>query len=148
MEFEPEYFNGILKILILTILISIMPIYFTENLTLIWGISIIGFFTIILLNNKKWIKKVKLDFENRVINVKYPLNLIGTNKTQITFKEIDKVTYYEYMSRTPAHYKIEYNGNKLRFNCGGNESEKISSILKTYGIETNFYHKKKDVGFR
>ncbi len=148
MEFEPEYFNGILKVLILTILISIVPIYFTENWTLIWGISIIGFFTIMLLNNKKWIKKVKLDFDNRVINVKYPLNLIGTNKTQIKFKEIDKVTYYEYISRTPAHYKIEYNGNKLRFNCGGNESEKISSILKSYGIETNFYHNKKDVGFR
>ena len=148
MEFEPEYFSGILKVLILTLLISLVPIYLTENWTLIWGISIIGFFIIIFLNNKKWIKKVKLDFENKVINIKYPLNLIGANKTQIDFKEIEKVTYYEYVSRTPAHYKIEYNGKKLRFNCGGNESEKISSILKINGIETNFYHKKKDVGYR
>ena len=29
------------------------------------------------------------------------------------------------MSRTPAHYRIEYNGKKLRFNCDGDESEKI-----------------------
>ncbi|GAL69082.1 hypothetical protein JCM19301_2954 [Jejuia pallidilutea] len=74
--------------------------------------------------------------------------MIGANKTQIDFKEIEKVTYYEYMSRTPAHYKIEYNGKKLRFICGGNESEKISSILKINGIETNFYHQKEDVGYR
>ena len=148
MEFEPEYFSGILKVLILSILISIVPIYFTENWTLILGISIISFLTIILLNNKKWIKKIKLDFDNKVIYIKYPLNLIGTNENQIEFKEIEKVTYYEYISRTPAHYKIEYNGRKLRFNCGGNESVKISSIFKTYGIETNFYHKRKDVGYR
>ncbi|NRD24953.1 hypothetical protein HNV10_17010 [Winogradskyella litoriviva] len=148
MEFEPEYFSGILKVLILTMLVSIVPIYFTENWTLILGVSLIGFLAIILLNNKKWIKKVTLDFENKVICIKYPLNLIGANKTQIEFKEIEKVTYYEYMSRTPAHYKIEYNAGKLRFNCGGNESEKISSNLKTYGIETNFYNKKKEVGYR
>ena len=148
MEFEPEYFTGILKVLIFTILISVVPIYFTENWTLILGIRIIGFFTILLLNNKKWIKKVKLDFDNKVITLKYPLNLIGKNETEIEFKEIEKVTYYEYMSRTQAHYRIEYNGKKLRFNCDGDESEKISSFLKANGIETYFYHKKKEVGYR
>ena len=148
MEFEPEYFSGILKALILTMLISICPIYITENWTLIFGISIIGFFIIILMTNKKWIKKVKLDFQNKVINIKYPLNLIGANKIQIDFKDIKKVTYYEYMSRTPAHFKIEFNGGKLRFNCGGNESEKISTILKKNGIETNYYHQKKEVRYR
>ena len=148
MEFEPEYFNGIIKVLILTMLISLVPINFIENWTLILGISIISFLALILLTNKKWIKKIELDFKNKVIFIKYPLNLIGTNQTRIEFTEIEKVTYYEYMSRTPAHYKIEYNGKKLRFNCGGNESEQISSILKTYGIETNFYNKKKEVGYR
>lgn len=52
------------------------------------------------------------------------------------------------MSRTPAHFKIELNDKTLlRFNCDGNESEKLSEIFKDSGIETNFYNKK-EVGFR
>ena len=147
MEFKPEYFSGILKVLILTLLISILPIYFMVNPILIIGIAIIGFITIFTLNNKKWIKKVILDSENKKIIVSYPLAIIGLKKTEIPFDKIDVVTYYEYMSRTPAHFKIEQNGKKLRFNCNGLESKKVSSVLENHGIKINFYNRK-EVGFR
>ncbi|ASO05429.1 hypothetical protein [Arenibacter algicola] len=147
MEFEPEYFSGILKITILTLLISIVPIYFTENWILIFAVSIIGFLTILVLNNKKWIKKIKLDFENKRIEMKYPFNIIGPKKSEILFTEIDELVYYEYMYRTPAHFKIGYGGKKIRFQCTGTDSKKVSSAFGKLGIKTNFYHKK-EVGFR
>tara|TARA_R110000868_G_C10626712_1_gene742804 strand:+ start:67 stop:507 length:441 start_codon:yes stop_codon:yes gene_type:complete len=146
MEFEPEYFSGILKVLILTLLISILPIYFMANPILIVGISIIAFIAILSIN-KKWIKKVILDSENKKVIVGYPLAIIGLKKTEIPFDKIDNVTYYEYMSRTPAHFKIEQNGKKLRFNCNGLDSKKVISILENCGIKTNFY-KRKEIGFR
>ncbi|WP_111309937.1 hypothetical protein [Confluentibacter sediminis] len=146
MEFEPEYFSGILKVLILTLLISILPIYFMANPILIIGISIFAFIAILSIN-KKWIKKVILDSKREKIIVKYPLSIIGLKKTEIPFDKIDIVTYYEYMSRTPAHFKIEQNGKKLRFNCNGLDSKKVSSILENCGIKTNFYNRK-EVGFR
>ncbi|WP_299782970.1 hypothetical protein, partial [uncultured Formosa sp.] len=150
MEFEPEYISGIGKVLILTLLISFLPNYFLENENpyLLFGISIILFLIILNLKNKKWIKRVKIDSKRAEFRIEYPMNLIGNKKMNLSFSEIEKATYYEYMSRTPAHYKIEFNGGKLRFNCSGNESEKISSILKTNGIETNFYHQEKEVGYR
>ncbi|MFY0715394.1 hypothetical protein J1D01_17200 [Seonamhaeicola sp. NFXS20] len=146
MEFEPEYFSGILKVLILTLIISILPIYFLVNPILTIGIAVIGFIAILSIN-KKWIKKVILDSESKKIIVRYPLAIIGLKKKEIPFDKIDIVTYYEYMSRTPAHFKIEQNGKKLRFNCNGLDSKKVSSILETYGIKTNF-HNRKEVGFR
>ena len=150
MEFEPEYIIGISKVLILTLLISILPIYFfaIENIFILSIISIIFFFFILILKNKRWIKRVKIDSEKAEFRIEYPMNLIGNKKMNLLFSEIEKATYYEYMSKTPAHYKIEFNGGKLRFNCSGNKSEKISSILKTNGIKMNFYHQKKEVGFR
>lgn len=147
MQFEPEYFSGILKVLILTLLISFLPIYFIENKSVIFLISIIGFLTILILKNKKWIKKIKVDSKTANINVEYPLNLIGQKKSTIDFSEINKIVYYEYMYRTPAHFKIEFNNQTLRFNCDGNTSEKISEIFKDNGIDVNFYNKK-EVGFR
>lgn len=147
MQFEPQYFSGILKVLILTLLISLFPIYFIENQSVTIIIAIIGFLTILILKNKKWIKSIKIDSKIAKINVQYPLNLIGQKKMIIEFSEISKVVYYEYMFRTPAHFKIEFNNQTLRFNCNGIESEKLSEIFKDNGIETNFYNKK-EVGFR
>jgi hypothetical protein len=147
MEFEPEYFSGILKVTILTLIITILPIYFTENPLLIFAVSLVGFLTILLVSNKKWIKKVIIDSKNKKITFKYPVNIIGIKKTEIAFDKIDSVTYYEYMYRRPAHFKIEYNGKKIRFNCDGNDSQKANSILKENGIKIDFYNRKK-VGFR
>ena len=131
-------------------LISILPIYFfdIENIFILSIISIIIFFIILILKNKKWVKRVKIDSKKAEFRIEYPMNFIGNKKINLSFSEIEKATYYEYMSRTPSHYKIEFNDGKLRFNCSGNESEKISSILKTNGIETNFYHQEKEVGYR
>ena len=116
------------------------------NPILIIGIAVIGFIAILSIN-KKWIKRVILDSESKKIIVRYPLAIIGLKKIEIPFDKIDVVTYYEYMSRTPAHFKIEQNGKKLRFNCNGLDSKKVSSILENDGIKTNFY-KRKEVGFR
>ena len=142
MDFEPEYFNGILKAVILTLFISILPIYLTDNWTLIVGFALIGFFAVLFLNNKKWIRKVKLNFEKKKINIKYPFNLVGIKEQEINFSEIDTVTYFEYMSRTPAHIKINYSGKKLRFNCNGIESERISALLKKMALKRIFIIKK------
>ncbi|MDE3744143.1 hypothetical protein PHU20_19975 [Maribacter sp. D37] len=147
MEFEPEYFSGISKVLILTLLISLLPIYFIENKTVLFLIFIVGFLTILFLKNKKWINRINVDSKTSKINIEYPLNFVGQKKTTIDFSEISKVVYYEYMYRTPAHFKIELNGETLRFNCDRNESEKLSEIFKDNGIESNFYNKK-EVGFR
>jgi hypothetical protein len=147
MQFEPQYFSGILKVLILTLLISLLPIYFIENKIVIFLIFIVGFLTILFLKNKKWINRIKVDSKTSKINIEYPLNFIGQKKITIDFSEICKVVYYEYMYRTPAHFKIELNAKTFRFNCDGNESEKVSKIFKDNGIETNFYNKK-EVGFR
>lgn len=142
MEFEPEYINGISKILMSTLLISIVPIYFfeIENPYIIFVISLILFILILILKNKKWIKRVKIDSKKAEFRIEYPMNFL--------FSEIGKATYYEYMSKTPAHYKIEFKSEKLRFNCSGNESEKINLILNEKGIKTNFYHKKEHIGYR
>ena len=147
MQFEPQYFSGILKVLILTLLISLFPIYFIEDKTIVSLIFIVSFLTILLLKNKKWINRIKVDPKTSKINIEYPLNFIGHKKSIITFSEINKVVYYEYMYRTPAHFKIEFNDQTLRFNCNGNESKKVSAIFKENGIETNFLNKK-EVGFR
>ena len=147
MQSEPQYFSGILKVFILTLLITLLPIYFIENKTVIFLIFIVGFLIILLLKNKKWIKRIKVDSKTAKINIEYPLNFVGPKKTTIDFTKINKVVYYEYMYRTPAHFKIELNDKTLRFNCDGNESEKLSNIFKDNGIETNFYNKK-EVGFR
>lgn len=147
MKFEPQYFSGILKILILTLLISLLPIYFIENQSVILIISIIGFLTILIFKNKKWINRIKVDSKTAKIKIEYPLNFVGQKKTIINFSEISKVIYYEYMYRTPAHFKIEFNDQAIRFNCNGNESEKVSAIFRDNGIETNFYNKK-EVRFR
>jgi len=150
MEFEPEYINGISKVLMLTLLISIFPIYFLEieNPYILFTISLIVFIIILILKNKKWIKRVKINSKKEEFIIEYPINLIGNKKMNLSFSEIGKATYYEYMSRTPAHYKIEFKREKLRFNCSGKESEKLNFILNEKGIKTNFYHKKENVGFR
>lgn len=147
MQFEPQYFSGILKVLILTLLISLLPIYFIENKAVFFLIFIVEFLTVLFLKNKKWINSIKIDSKTSKINIEYPLNFVGQKKTTIEFSQISKVVYYEYMYRTPAHFKIEFNDQTLRFNCDGNESEKLSKIFKDNGIETNFYNKK-EVGFR
>lgn len=147
MQFEPQYFSAILKVLIWTLLISLLPIYFIENKTVIFLIFIVGFLTILFLKNKKWINRIKIDSKTSKINIEYPLNFVGQKKTTLDFSEISKVIYYEYMSRTPAHFKIELNDKTLRFNCDGNESEKLSKIFKHNGIETTFFSKK-EAGFR
>ncbi|CAM1346847.1 hypothetical protein [Tenacibaculum insulae] len=150
MEFEPEYIGGIGKILILTLLISVLPNYFlqNENPYLLFGIAIIVFPIILNLKNKKWIKRVKIDSKNAEIRIEYPINYFGKKKLNLSYSKIKKATYYEYMYRTPAHYKIEYNDGKLRFECSEKESEKINSILEKKGIKTVFYHKKENVRFR
>ena len=150
MEFEPEHIVGISKVLILTLLISILPIYFLEieNQYIFFIISFIIFFVVLIMKNKQWIKSVKIDPKKAEFRIEYPMNLIGNKKTTFSFSEIKKATYYEYMYRTPAHYKIEFNIGKIRFDCSGNESEKINLILEKGRIKTNFYHKKEDVGYR
>ncbi|NRD22365.1 hypothetical protein HNV10_03875 [Winogradskyella litoriviva] len=147
MQFEPQYFSGILKVLILTLLMCLFPIYFIENKVLIFLIFIVGFSAILFLKNKKWINRIKIDSKNSKINIEYPLNLLGQKNETINFSEISKVVYYEYISRTPAHFKVELNDKTFRFNCNRSESELVNKIFKDYGIETNFYHKK-EVGFR
>lgn len=150
MEFEPEYTSGISKVLILTLLIYFLPIYFfeIENQFILFILSIIIFFVILTLKNKQWIKRVKIDSIKAKLLIEYPMNFIGDKKMNLSFSQILKATYYEYMSRTPAHYKIEFNGGKLRFNCTENQSEKINLILEKNGIKITFYQKKEKVKFR
>jgi hypothetical protein len=150
MEFEPEYIIGIIKILVLTLLIYFLPIYFfeIENQFILFILSIIIFFGILNLKNKQWIKRVKIDSIKAELIIEYPMNLIGNKKMNLSFSQILKATYFEYLYRTPAHYKIEFNGGKLRFNCTEDQSEKINLILEKNGIKTTFYHKKEKVKFR
>ncbi|UKM66609.1 hypothetical protein GSB9_03199 [Flavobacteriaceae bacterium GSB9] len=147
MKFEPEYFRGMLKVFTLTLLITMLSFNFTNNPIIIILFSILVFLIILILNNKKWIKKVIIDFETKKITVKYPLNLIGVKKADIPFDKIKVVTYYDYMYRTPAHFKIEYFGKTLRFNCNKITSKKICSIFENNGIKTIFYNNN-NVGFR
>jgi len=147
MEFEPDYFGGILKIVILTLLVSILPIYLIENKLVVFSLSVIGFIAVLISLNKKWIKKIRLDIKNAELKIEYPMNFIGQKVLTIPFSEISEVVYYDYMYRTPAHFKIIYNEKKIRLNCSGNESEKVNSIFEENGIKINFHHKK-EVGYR
>lgn len=147
MEFEPEYYSGFIKVFTLTLLISILPIYFIENKIIIQAIIAIVFLTILILKNKKWIKKIQINFINTEIKVEYPLCFLGQKRITVLFSEINKIVYYDYLYRTPVHFIIEFSNQILRLDCNEKESKKVSFSLKNNGIETKFYNNK-EVGYR
>lgn len=150
MEFGPDYIIGLSKLLLLNFLTSALLIYLfgIENQIIIFMLFIIIFFAVLILKNKKWIKRVKIDPKKAVLRIEYPLNVFGQKTMNLSISEIKKATYYEYMSRTPAHFTIVCNGSILRFNCSGIDSKKLKLIFEKEGIETDFYHRKENVGTR
>ena len=142
MEFKPDYLGGILNAVGMTLLLVILSMYLSAKGALVVVIATIGFFVVLVAGNKKWIKKVTLDFDKELISLEYPFNLFGPKHRQILFSDIDNVTYFRYMYRTPAHFRITYSGKKLRFRCRGKDSKIVSKKLEVAGIQTDFYHEK------
>ena len=147
LYFIANYFTGVLNILASGLLLTLIPVFLINDRFVYILVLILCTIISYLLFNKKWIKNVCFDKNNKRIKIDYPLNVYGTRFLNTPFSAISKITYYGYMAKSPSHCKVNTNSGTLRFNCTKEEAKELSELLKEEDIEFLF-DDEKEVGYR
>ena len=98
-----------MKILIISLIFFTLPLYFVENKVILCVVFLIILLVVFILYSKRWLKDVHIGFD--CLKVLYFFRFLGTNEIIIDYSSIDSVIFYDYMSGTPAHFKIKYENN-------------------------------------
>lgn len=125
---------GFLNVILLFGIAFIATFYFTKKYYISLVVSLILCFVCFLILNKKWFKGIC--FYDSSILIKYPYNFIGERFKQLEYNEIDKIVYYDYMSRTPSHCKINLkNKDVFSFNINKKDMVKLFSFLDSKEVK-------------
>jgi hypothetical protein len=131
---------GFINIILLFGLTFFLAFQLFQGYLIALVISLLLSFLLFLLLNKKWFNKIYL-YDNYLL-IEFFFNFFGKKKIKWQYSQIMKITYYEYMSKTPAHCKIQFEKEEIyRFNCDKKEFNKLIIFLNKKKINVEFYNK-------
>jgi len=133
MIFRSNFINAIVKFIIFSLIIYIGLELVIKNQIIKFSFFLFLVIIVFCLFNKKWFKTIFI--YDYTLEIKY----LFEKDDVINLTELKKITYYKYLSKTPAHFKIYYKNKVLRFDCNEEKARILSAFLLQKGKVTSFY---------